>query len=100
LQPLLDAANTGVAVVIDDSLSPCPTKANIIGLGQDNGVFDGNRALIVVAIQYPRLHLPACQFACMHAQMKRMAVMVHRLTNVLQALAQLCLVEQNRLRLR
>jgi hypothetical protein len=32
LQPLLDAADAGIAIVIDDAFSPSAPKADIIGL--------------------------------------------------------------------
>jgi hypothetical protein len=72
-------------------------EGRIIGLREDNGVFNRNAALIVLAIQDPSLHLPACQLTGVHAQMKRVQVVIHCLAHMLKALPQCSLIHRNRL---
>jgi hypothetical protein len=57
----------------------------------------GDRDLIVVTIQRPGLRLTAGEPASVHAQMKWVFVMVHRLAHLLEALTQLGLAKQTRL---
>ena len=56
-------------------------NSEIVGLGQDQRVFLGDRPLIVETIFDPRLQLPLRQFALMHQDVKRMLVMVGGLAN-------------------
>src|SRR5258708_5089613 len=76
-QPLFDATGLrAVAVVVEDTFAPSHTEHGIFGACEDGGVLDGDAALVVVAVQGPRLKLPARELALVHHQMKRMLVMV------------------------
>src|SRR5260370_28689347 len=76
-KPLFDATGLrAVAVVIEDTFAPGQTERGIFAARQDGGVFDRDAALVVVAVQGPRLKLPARELALVHHQMKRMLVMV------------------------
>jgi len=65
-QPFFNAAGScAVAIVIEDAFAPCETEGGIFAAREDGGVFDGDAALIVVAIESPRLELarvslPSC----------------------------------------
>src|ERR1700756_3641988 len=66
-QPLFNAARPGtVAIMIEDAFAPGQAKVRIFAAGQYGRVFDGYSALIIVAIQRPRLELAACELAFMH----------------------------------
>ena len=76
-EPLFDAAGFGaVAVVIDDAFAPGEAEGGIFGAREDGGVFDGDAALVVVAIEGPGLELAAGEFAFVHQEMERMLVVV------------------------
>ena len=76
-QPLLDAAGScAVAIVIEDALAPRQAKGRIFAAREDRGVFDGDAALIVVAIERPGLQLAAREFAFVHQRMKWMLVVI------------------------
>src|SRR5438477_12466391 len=74
-QPLFNAARLGtVAIMIEDAFAPGEAKVRIFAARQNRRVFDGDAALIVVAIQGPCLKLAARELAFMHEQVKRMFV--------------------------
>jgi len=50
LQPFFDAACAGVAVMVDDSFAPCAAEGDVLGFREDDGVFDGDAALVVITI--------------------------------------------------
>jgi hypothetical protein len=75
--PAFDSAlGVIVAVVIENSFAPSPAKFRVITAREDDGVLDGDAALIVVAVEDPRLELSSCEFAFMHQQMKRMLMVI------------------------
>ena len=77
LNPFFDAAGArAVAIVIDDALAPGAAEGRIVAAREDDGVLDGNDALVVVAIERPGLQLAARQFAFVHQQVERMLVVV------------------------
>ena len=62
--------------MIDDALAPGAAKRRIGAARQDDRIFDRDDALVVVAVQRPRLKLSAAEAAFVHQQMKRMLVMI------------------------
>ena len=50
-EPALDAAIAGgVSVMIDDALAPGAAKGGIGAAGEDDGILDGDDALVIVAV--------------------------------------------------
>jgi len=85
-QPLFDAAGIGsIAVVIEDALAPGEAEGRVFASREDGCIFDGDTALIVVAIKRPGLQLAAGELAFMHQQMKWMLVVVALLANGMKA---------------
>ena len=77
VQPFFDAAGFGaVAVVIEDALAPGEAEGGIFGAREDCGVFNGDAALVVVAVERPGLELAAGEFAFVHQEMEGMFVVV------------------------
>ena len=82
LEPFFDAAGMrGVAVVVDDAFAPSHAEGGIFAARENGGIFDGDAALIVIAIEGPGLKLAARKFAFVHEQMKGMFVMVALFTD-------------------
>ena len=76
-QPLFDAAGfRAVAIVIDDAFAPGQAEGGIFAAREDGGVFDGDAALVVVAIQSPGLELAARELAFVHQQVEWMFVVI------------------------
>ncbi len=76
-QPLFDAAGFGaVAVVIEDALAPGEAEGGIFGARENRGVFDGDAALVVVAIERPGLELAAGELAFVHQEMEGVLVVI------------------------
>src|SRR5579859_5494208 len=72
-QPFFNAARfRAVTVVIENALSPRLAKRWIFAARENGCVFDGNAALIKIAIECPSLKLAARELALMHQQVKRM----------------------------
>ena len=85
-QPLLDAAGPGaVAVVIEDAFAPGDSECGVFAAREDGGVFDGDTALIVIAIERPGLKLAASELAFVHQQMKWVPVVVAFFTDGVKA---------------
>src|SRR6266403_2961875 len=85
-QPFFNAAGScAVAVVIEDAFAPCETEGGIFAAREDDGVFDGDAALIVVAIERPRLELAACEPAFVHQRVERVLVVVALFTDGVKA---------------
>src|SRR5258706_5608949 len=88
--PALDAALAGgVSVVVDHAFAPRSAEDRVRAAREDDRIFDGDDALIVVAVQRPGLQLSAAEFAFVHQPMKRMLVMVAFLACSLKLRAQL-----------
>src|SRR6266446_6559973 len=85
-QPFFNAAGScAVAIVIEDAFAPCETEGGIFAAREDGGVFDGDAALIVVAIESPRLELAAREPALVHQRMERVLMVVALLTDGVKA---------------
>lgn len=65
-----------ITIVIHDTLAPAPTKVRVVAAGKNDRVLDWNAALVIVAVQGPRLHLPAAQFTIVHHEVKRMLMVI------------------------
>src|SRR6266540_2312192 len=79
LQPALNAAlRAKIAVVILEPVSPLDPDAAVAEARDDNRVLDRNRALIVVAVERPRLNLSLVQLAAVQEPMKRVQVVITR----------------------
>src|SRR6185369_4970550 len=66
-QPFLNAAGfCAIAVVVEDAFAPSEPEGGIFAAGEDSGVFDGDAALVVIAIESPSLQLAAGEFAFVH----------------------------------
>src|SRR5207245_8966206 len=62
--PLFDAARMcAVAVMVDDTLTPCAAKCRILTSRENDRVLDWNDALVVVAVVRQGLMLPASDIA-------------------------------------
>ena len=76
-QPFFYAARpAAVTVVVDDALAPGKTKGGVFAACEDGGIFDGDSALVVVAIEGPGLQLAAGEFAFVHQEMERMFMVI------------------------
>src|SRR5271156_3748199 len=87
-QPFFYAAGfcwVAIAIVIDDAFAPGAAEIGVFAAGQDGGIFDGDAALIVVAIERPGLKLAAGELAFVHAQMKGMAMVIAFFADLAQA---------------
>ena len=62
--------------MIEDALTPSEAEDGIFTAREDGGIFNRDAALVIVAIQSPRLKLAARQLAFVHEQVKWMLVMV------------------------
>src|SRR5262249_42087601 len=71
--------------MVEDALAPRQTKRGILAARQDRGILDGYSALIVVAIQCPRLQLAAREFTFVHEQVERMLVVITLFTDRVKA---------------
>src|SRR5579859_1645233 len=77
MKPLFDSALLVViAVVIDQAFAPRDAKDGIVAARKQCGILDRNAALIVVAIERPRLQLPARERSFMHQRMKRVLMVI------------------------
>ena len=66
-QPFFNAARfCAVTIVIEDAFAPRQAKGGIFAACEDGGVFNGDAALVVVAIERPRLKLAAREPAFVH----------------------------------
>src|SRR5438876_3739114 len=85
-QPFFNAARLGtVAIMIEDAFAPSEAKVRIFAAGQNGRVFDGYSALIMVAVQGPRLKLAARELAFVHEQVKRMFMVIALIANGMKA---------------
>jgi hypothetical protein len=75
--------------MVENALAPDAAKCGIITLGEQERVFDRDATLVVVAIERPGLQLATGELAFVHAQMKRMTMMVACLTNRAQTVLQI-----------
>src|SRR5690348_15926523 len=81
-QPFFDPARfRAIAVVVEDALAPGEAKSGVFAACKNSSVFDGDAALIVVAIQCPGLKLAAGQLAFVHEQVKGMFVVIALFAN-------------------
>ncbi len=88
-KPALDSPVAGgVSVVIDDALAPSAAKGRIESAREDDRVFDGDDALVIVAVQGPSLELSASEVAFVHHQVEGMLVVIALLSHDTQAGAQ------------
>ena len=71
--------------MIEDAFAPDEAKPGIFTARQNCRVLDRNTALIVVAIQRPRLKLAARKLAFMQEQVKRMLVVIALFANGMEA---------------
>jgi hypothetical protein len=62
--------------MVREPFAPCEAEAMIFGPSNNRGVFAGNIALVVVAIEGPRLQLAARQSAFVHQQVEGMPVVI------------------------
>jgi len=79
LQPALDAAfGADIAVVIFNSVPPFQPDAAVAEARDHHGVLDGDRALVIIAVQRPGLYLPLVQLAAVQQPVKRMQIVIAR----------------------
>src|SRR5580704_4407633 len=77
LQPALNAAIRGcIAIMIHNALAPSTPKLEIFTTRKNDRILDRDPALVVIPVQRPCLELPSREFALVHAQVKRMLVVV------------------------
>src|SRR5258705_1356140 len=89
-QPALDAAfGAEVTVMILDPMPPFEPDAAIAEARDHHGVLDRYRALVIIAVQRPGLHLALVQFAAMQQPVKRMQIVIAGGTDVAQRRLQL-----------
>ena len=69
--------------MINDAFSPRSTKIHIIAARENNGILDGNTALVAVAVERPCLQLSAGKLPFVHEEMVRVAMMVAFLADTL-----------------
>ena len=62
--------------MVEDALAPGEAEGGIFAAREDRGVFDGNAALVVVAIQGPGLKLAARELAFVHQHVKWVLVVI------------------------
>src|SRR5580658_2601918 len=95
LNPLFNAPNSfAIAVMVHDALSPGAPEGWIVALGKYERIFNGNVALVVIAVQRPGLNLSPRQRSRVHPKMEGVAMVVTSFAHSLQALAQLLGREQ------
>src|SRR6202040_3169736 len=84
--PLFNAAGScAIAIVIEDALAPRDAEGGIFAAGQDCGVFDGDAALVEVAVEGPGLELAARELAFVHQQVEGVLVVVALFADGLEA---------------
>ena len=77
MQPLRHSAlSLPGAVVIDDALRPLAAQVRIDDPGHQRRVLDGDPALVVVAVERPRLDLPADERPVAHQGVERVLVVI------------------------
>src|SRR6266850_670400 len=85
-QPFLDSPGfCAVAVVIEDAFAPSEAEGGIFAARENRCVFDGNAALIVIAIERPRLELATRELAFVHQCVERVLVVVALLSDSVKA---------------
>ena len=75
--------------MIDDALAPGAAKGGILAAREDDGIFDRNAALVVIAVQGPGLQLPTAEAAFVHEQMEGMAMVIAVSADFAEGCAQL-----------
>src|SRR5271168_3706915 len=75
----------GVSIMIEDTLSPNAAKCSVFAAGKNRGIFHGDAALVVVAVERPGLQLAAREFSFVHQQVKGMFMMITFLANGMKA---------------
>ena len=85
LQPALDAAFAAdVAVMILDPVPPFQPGGAVAETRDHHRVLDRDRALVIIAVQRPGLHLSLVQLAAMQQAMERMQVVITRRADMAQ----------------
>src|SRR5262249_27929097 len=76
-QPALDTAlMVRVAVVILDAMPPFDSRGAVAETRDHNRVLDRNRALVIVPVQRPGLHLTLVELAAVQKPMERMQAVI------------------------
>src|ERR1700691_1798508 len=65
-----------IAVVINHALSPYTTKLRAVASRENDGIFDRDDALVVIAIERPGLQLSAIQLSFMHHEVEGMPMVI------------------------
>ena len=85
LQPALDAAfGAEIAVMVLDPVPPFEPDAAVAEARDHHGVLDRNRALVIIAVQRPGLHLSLVQLAAVQQPVKRMQIVIARRADLAQ----------------
>src|SRR6185437_13426988 len=64
------------AVVVDDPPDPAAADLEVVAVGQDRRILAGDVLLVVEAVGYPALDLPAAQPTGVHPDVERVLVVV------------------------
>src|SRR5438552_297588 len=98
-EPALDAALTaGIAVVVLDPVPPFLPDAAVAKARDHDRILDRDRALVIVAVERPGLHLALVQFAAVQEAMERMQAVIARGADLAQRRLQLAgIVERDAL---
>ena len=77
LQPRCQSTfSFALPVLVVNTTEPDPPKVRVLGLRDNEGIFDRDTRLVIVAVQYPLLELDLRQITLMHKPVKGMLVMV------------------------
>ena len=90
LQPALDAAfGAEIAVMVLDPVPPFEPGGAVAEARDHHRVLDRDRALVIIAVQRPGLHLALVELAAVQQPMERMQVVIARRADVAQRRFQL-----------
>src|SRR5258708_39687858 len=85
LQPAFDAApGADIAAMIFNAMPPFEANAAVAEPRDHHRILDRYRALVIIAVQRPGLHLALVQLAAMQQPMKRMQVVIARRADLAQ----------------
>ena len=85
---------TDVAVVILDPVPPFHADVAVAEARDHDRILDRDRALVIVAVQRPGLHLALVELAAMQQVMERMQAVIARLADVAERGLQILRVVQ------
>ena len=90
LEPALDAAlGADIAVMVLDAVAPFQPRGAVAEARDHHRVLDRDRALVIVAVQRPGLHLALVELAAVQQLMERMQAVIARRADMAQRRLQL-----------